>query len=170
MEPHRLDSHDSRERADPDCDRGATRAIATGGATYADIEGAAEEPQQPLEHPARPGYASSPSSSSVQRRRALWVDSRAPGIIAAEAGCDEVAEAIPIIGEAIAIIAVVADVASLAEVAAETGTSPWVIENEVNLTYQAHITINYDEAAASAWPATASTWTLKALIDGAIMP
>jgi hypothetical protein len=78
---------------------------------------------------------------------------------------NKIINAMPFIGEAIAVIEVVGDVATLAEVAAETIVSPWVIENEVNLTYQASVEISHDPVA-SGWPATASTWELSYLLDG----
>jgi hypothetical protein len=90
-------------------------------------------------------------------------------IIAGEASASKIEDAIPIIGEAIAIIEVVADIASLAEVAIETGTSPWVVANTINLTYQADITIQRDPRAAT-FPVTATGWTLTPKIDGGIMP
>jgi hypothetical protein len=86
--------------------------------------------------------------------------------IIAVGGGTKVADAIPIIGEVFGVLSLVGDVATLAEVGAETGTSPWVIENEVSLTYQANITIGYDTQEASGWPASAATWTLQPLIDG----
>ena len=53
----------------------------------------------------------------------------------------QIANAIPFIGEVLAVIAVPGDVATLAEVCTETIVAPWVIENEVNLTYPAKVTI-----------------------------
>ena len=47
-------------------------------------------------------------------------------------------------GEVVAVIEVVGDVATLAEVCAESIVAPWVIENEVQLTYPATITVNRD--------------------------
>ena len=100
----------------------------------------------------------------------MWYFWRDVGMtIAGEESFEAVTDAIPIIGEAIAIIEVAADVASLAEVAIETGTSPWVVANTVNLTYQAQITIQRDPRAAT-FPVTATAWTLTPKIDGGIMP
>jgi len=61
-------------------------------------------------------------------------------------------------------------VATLVEVGVETGTSPWVIENEVNLTYQATITISKDARVepGGTFPATARSYRLEALVDGAL--
>ena len=56
--------------------------------------------------------------------------------------------------------------ATLAEVAAETIVAPWVIENEVNLNYQATVTVKHDPDDAT-WPATASSWTLETKLDDA---
>jgi hypothetical protein len=91
------------------------------------------------------------------------------GIIAGQQSSLTVIAAIPIIGEAIAIIEVAADIASLAEVAIETGTSPWVVANTINLTYEPQITIQRDPRAAT-FPVTATAWTLTPKIDGGIMP
>ena len=84
-----------------------------------------------------------------------------------EEGASKVGEAIPLIGEAIAVIEIVGDAVTLAEVAAETLASPWVIENEVALTYQASVTISRDPRA-STFPATAVSWRMEALVDGAL--
>src|SRR5262249_2370053 len=43
--------------------------------------------------------------------------------------------ALPLIGEIIAVIELVGDVATLAEAIGETIASPWVIANEISLTY-----------------------------------
>jgi hypothetical protein len=56
---------------------------------------------------------------------------------------------------------------TLAEVAAETVVSPWVIENEVSLTYPATVTVARDPRS-STFPATAHSWRLEALVDGAV--
>jgi hypothetical protein len=90
-------------------------------------------------------------------------------VILAEQAADKLAESIPFIGEVVSAIELLADVASLAEVAAETIVSPWVIENEVTLTYQATVAVSHDPAA-SGWPATASSWELTPRLDGAVMP
>jgi hypothetical protein len=90
-------------------------------------------------------------------------------IVGGEESFQAVGKAIPIIGEAIAIIEVAADIASLAEVAIETGTSPWVVANTISLTYEPQITIQRDPRAAT-FPVTATGWTLTPKIDGGIMP
>ena len=80
---------------------------------------------------------------------------------------EKLLEAIPIIGQVLAVIAAVGDAATLAEVCAETIVSPWVIENEVSLTYDATIEISRDPRA-STFPTTARSWRLEALVDGAL--
>ena len=78
------------------------------------------------------------------------------------------ANAIPFIGEVIGIIETLGDAATLAEVCAETIIAPWVIENEVNVTYPATVTINRDPRDAT-FPATARNWQLEAKVDGAVV-
>jgi hypothetical protein len=79
----------------------------------------------------------------------------------------KVIEAIPIIGEMIAVMSIAGDVATLAEEATESAIAPWVIENEVNLTYQATVTVSRDLANnARTWPVTGRTWRLEAMVDG----
>jgi hypothetical protein len=78
-----------------------------------------------------------------------------------------IANAIPFIGEVLAAIAVIGDVATLAEECAETIVAPWVIENEVNLVYAAKVTASRDSTNSSTWPTTARNWSLQANIDGA---
>ena len=91
--------------------------------------------------------------------------SAAGPILASEAG-SKVVEAIPFIGQALAVIQAVGDAVTLAEVTAETIVSPWVIENEVSLTYGATVTINKDSRDPT-FPATARSWRLEASVDGA---
>ncbi len=80
---------------------------------------------------------------------------------------DKLLDSIPIIGEVLAVIAAAGDAATLAEVCEETTVSPWVIENEVSLTYPATVTISRDPRS-STWPVTARSWRLEALVDGAL--
>jgi hypothetical protein len=80
---------------------------------------------------------------------------------------EKIAEAIPIIGQVLAVIAAIGDAATLAEACGETITSPWVIENEVTVTYDAEVTISRDPRSAT-FPATARSWRLEALVDGAL--
>ena len=58
--------------------------------------------------------------------------------------------------------------ATLAEECAETIVAPWVIENEVNLTYPATVTVSIDRSQASTFPVTAVSWSLEAKVDGAV--
>jgi hypothetical protein len=88
--------------------------------------------------------------------------------VAAAETAEKILDAIPIIGEVLAVIATVGDGATLAEVAFETLASPWAIENEISLTYQAKVTVSVDKDNASTWPATARSWRLEALVDGAL--
>jgi hypothetical protein len=74
---------------------------------------------------------------------------------------------VPFIGQVLAITSAVGDAVTLAEVAAETTISPWVIENEVSLTYPATVTISRDPRS-STFPVTARSWRLEALVDGAL--
>ena len=142
----------------------AALAIASGGATYADFKAN--------------GWSLSniwsilESLSSVIPKiifgpatQGFWFNV-ATEIIGGFAG-SRLAEAIPYIGEVIALIEAVGDAATLAEVCAETIMSPWVIENEVTLTYSATITINHDPAD-STFPKTATSWRLEAKVDGAV--
>ena len=66
------------------------------------------------------------------------------------------------------MIEVLGDIATLAEVVAETIVAPWVIENEINLTYPATITVSRDKDEDATWPATAVSWQLEAKVDGAV--
>jgi hypothetical protein len=81
---------------------------------------------------------------------------------------DKLTEAIPGIGEVVAIIEAAGDAITLAEAVTETIISPWVIENEVNLTYPAMITINHDPLDAT-FPKTARSYRLEAKVDGAVV-
>ncbi len=83
----------------------------------------------------------------------------------------KIVEALPIIGEVIAVLSVVGDIATLAEVAAETIVSPWVIENEVSLTYDATIEIHPDpkSTGGNTFPKTAKSWRLEGLVEGALV-
>ena len=61
-----------------------------------------------------------------------------------------------------------ADIVTLAEVGIETIVSPWVIENEVSLTYAATVTINRSvDPPDATFPRSATSWQLQANIDGA---
>jgi hypothetical protein len=98
----------------------------------------------------------SPAASS------LWAEAAADILLYESA--TKLLNAIPFLGEFVAIVETLGDVATLAEVLAETIVAPWVIENEVNLTYQATVTIS---PQYTIFPATARSWRLEALVDGA---
>jgi hypothetical protein len=75
---------------------------------------------------------------------------------------DAAQDAIPLIGEILAVVEEAADLATLAEAIADTITTPWVIENEVNLSYTTTLTIQKDPTAAT-FPTEASTFTVQAI-------
>ncbi|MBV9426081.1 MAG: hypothetical protein JOZ98_24465, partial [Solirubrobacterales bacterium] len=89
-------------------------------------------------------------------------------IIAADATADAIIEAIPTIGQVITALEVIGDAATLAEALAETVACPWVIENEVTLTYKASVTVSHDPCATS-FPPAAKSWRLEAKVDGALV-
>jgi hypothetical protein len=80
----------------------------------------------------------------------------------------KIEDAIPFIGQVIAVVEAVGDAITLGEACDETIISPWVIENEVNLTYPATITIDRDPQDAT-FPKTARSYRLEAKIDGAVV-
>ena len=67
------------------------------------------------------------------------------------------------------MIEVVGDVVTLAEVCAETIVAPWVIENEVTLTYPATVTISPAILGTATFPVKAVSWQLEAKVDGAVV-
>jgi hypothetical protein len=85
-------------------------------------------------------------------------------------GVQKALEAIPMIGQVVALISAIGDAITLVEAIAETIVSPWVIENEVTLTYQATVTISRDPSTGpgGTFPTTAQKWRLEALVDGAL--
>lgn len=87
-------------------------------------------------------------------------------ILGDEAG-SKLISALPVIGEVLDTLDLLGDIASLAEVTAESLSSPWVIENEVSVNYTATVTISIDTSQASTFPVTARSWRLEALVDGA---
>ena len=99
------------------------------------------------------------------RAAALW-EKVAEAVLQGQTA-SKVIDFLPVFGQWFGILSAVGDVATLAEVATETVISPWVIENEVSLTYPATVTIARD-AHASTFPATAHSWRLEALVDGAV--
>ncbi len=98
--------------------------------------------------------------------RALWAN--LAGVIAGLLGASKLSDAIPFIGQVIAVIEAVGDAVTLGEVCDESIVAPWVIENEVTLTYPATITINRDTRDAT-FPQTAVSYQLEAKVDGALV-
>ena len=95
----------------------------------------------------------------------LWVSVALT--IVGEETAGKVINAIPLIGEIIAVIEVVGDAATLAEAIGETAASPWVIANQISITYAVTVTVSHDPIV-SIWPETARSWRLEAKIDGAV--
>jgi hypothetical protein len=83
------------------------------------------------------------------------------------AGSSAVTDALPFVGQYLAVWSLAGDEASLVEVGLETGISPWVIENEISLTYAVTVTVARD-ARSSTFPATARSWRLETLVDGGL--
>jgi len=95
----------------------------------------------------------------------LWKD--IGKLIIEQEGATKTISSIPFIGQVFGIAAFANDALTLAEVAAEAVISPWVIENEVSLTYPATVTIARDPRS-STFPASARSWRLEALVDEAV--
>ena len=100
---------------------------------------------------------------------AFWA--KVAATVVADEGAERVSDAIPFVGQVLAIVAAVGDAVTLAEAIGETIASPWVIENEVSLQYAATVTVSPDPRTATppaspAWPATARSWRIEAKIDG----
>jgi hypothetical protein len=149
----------------------AAMAVASGGATYAAISGQGGNGSiwETLLGMATviPKILFSPQIL-INTGAGELIAELAATIIADLTG-EKASEAVPIVGQVMAIVAVVGDVATLAEVATETTIAPWVIANEISLTYPASITIDRDPNAAT-FPVTARNWTLQPKIDGSVMP
>jgi hypothetical protein len=150
----------------------AAMAVASGGATYADISGQGGSTTNIWETllalaTVIPKILFSPQILFGTGAGELIAELAAT--IFANLGADKAAEAVPLVGQVMAIVAAVGDAATLAEVATETIIAPWVIENEISLSYPATITINRDPRAAT-FPVTATNWSLQAKIDGSLMP
>jgi hypothetical protein len=90
------------------------------------------------------------------------------GAILANETASKVIESLPLIGQVLAAVEAVGDAVTLAEVCTETILSPWVIENEVTLTYKSTVTISHDPCAAT-FPTTARSWRLEPKVDGAVV-
>ena len=87
--------------------------------------------------------------------------------LAEQIGGMKLIDAIPFLGQVFGVVSAVGDALTLAEVAAETVVSPWVIENEVSLSYAASVSVARDPRS-STFPASARSWRLDALVDGAV--
>ncbi len=140
-------------------------SVATGGATYADVtnnKGDLSNLWSIL------GIMGSVVPKLVFNKGAFGdlFGALAEAILTQEAA-SKVIEAIPLVGELYEVVAIAGDVATLAEAIGETVASPWVIENQVSLTYPATVTVSRDPRAAT-WPVTARSWRLEAQIDGAV--
>ena len=140
----------------------AATAVAAGGATYADIAdngGSTANIWSILLGAASviPKIIFSPTSSLLKDLAAAVLSSEAAA---------RVEDAIPIVGQVLAIAEAVGDAATLAEVCLESALCPWVIENEVSLQYPARVKIKPDPRNHGDFPATAKSWRLEAKIDG----
>ncbi len=142
----------------------ATVALASGGATYLDITNSGENVNNLWSILLGLGTVI-PKIIFNPNGLALWLT--VGSALLAEVAAEKLLDAIPFVGEVVAIVSAIGDVATLAEVCAETIVAPWVIENEVSLTYPAKITISRDPRS-STFPATATSWRLEALIDGTL--
>jgi hypothetical protein len=92
-----------------------------------------------------------------------WI--KVAGAIVGTGSADKILQAIPVIGELIAVLTLAGDIATLGEVAVESALCPWVIENEVSLTYAATVTIHH-ATDDSTFPRTATSYSLTAQVDG----
>jgi hypothetical protein len=140
-----------------------TTVVCSGGATYLDIAHSGETITNLWNLLLRmativPKVIFNPKAATVWRKVAT--------ALLEDETTEKVLDALPFIGQVLAVAAAVGDALTLAEVAAETAISPWVIENEVSLTYKATVTISRDPRSAT-FPVTARTWRLEALVDGA---
>ncbi len=101
-------------------------------------------------------------------RTVAQVFGKAGIIILRQVAGEQVLRAIPTIGLVLGALEAAGDIATLAEVCAESVICPWVIENEVTLTYKASVTVSHDPCAAS-FPPAAKSWRLEAKVDGALV-
>jgi hypothetical protein len=142
-------------------------ATAAGGATYADIKNSGGNLDNLWGILASLGSIIPKVVFNPKAAPLYFAVARALlGRIAAQ----KVVDALPVIGEVVAIISIIGDTVTLAEAIGETIASPWVIENEVTLTYQATVTISRDPSGGpgGTFPVTAQKWRLEALVDGAL--
>jgi hypothetical protein len=142
----------------------ATVAVASGGATYLQVKSRGENLDNLWGTLVGLG---SVIPKVIFNARSIGIWAQVAEAIVGQEAADRIINAIPGIGETYALVSIAGDVATLAEVAAETLISPWVIENEVSLTYPVEVTVSRDPRS-STWPATARSWRLEALVDGAL--
>jgi hypothetical protein len=78
-----------------------------------------------------------------------------------------ITKAIPVMGEVFGALAAAGDLAQMMTCAAEMSAAPWVIDNDVRVTYAATITMSHDTQDSS-WPRGAGgvTYTLSCVTDG----
>jgi len=140
--------------------------LAAGGATYADIannNGSTANIWSILLSLGSviPKVLFNPAATST------WLGIAA--VIAAGETADTLIKAIPLIGQIIGVIMAAGDLVTLAEAIGETAASPWVIANQISLTYPATVTVSHDPRSPT-WPVTARSWRIDATIDGATAP
>jgi hypothetical protein len=145
---------------------GLALTVVSGGALYLDIEHAGENVHNLWNLILRLATAIPKLLCGGAAAASAFWGLIAP-LVLSEAGAHVFFNVLPVIGQYLAIASAVGDLASLAEVAVETGLSPWVIENEVSLTYPVSVSVARD-VRSSTFPATARSWRLEALVDGAV--
>jgi hypothetical protein len=143
----------------------AATAVASGVATYEDVK--ANGGPANLWNILLSLASVIPKFIFAPRQGSQLLGSVAGAVLASEAGSKIVA-ALPIIGQVLAAAEAVGDAITLAEVCTETIIAPWVIENEVSLTYKATVTISRDPCAAT-FPATARSFQLQPKVDGSVV-
>ena len=144
----------------------AALSVAAGAETYASISangGGTENIWSIL----LPMAGAIPKMIFNPAKTSFWLDVAVA--ITAGVTATELVHAIPFIGEAIAVIEAVGDAVTLAEVCAETIVSPWVIENEVNLTYPATVTIVDRSESGVDVSGRGGVMAVEAKIDGAVV-
>ena len=87
------------------------------------------------------------------------------GAIVGSGSVDNILQAIPVIGELIAVLTLAGTRDVGGGRCTESAMFPWVIENEVSLTYAATVTINHATNDAT-FPRTATSYSLTAQVDG----
>jgi hypothetical protein len=143
---------------------GFARLVLYGGATYADVAHRGENVNNLWN--LLLGFASViPKLIFNPKVVRLWSD--VGKVVWTNAGMSRVVGAIPMLGQVFGVVSAVGDALTLAEVGAETVISPWVIENEVSLSYPVTVTVSRDPRS-STFPASARSWRLEALVDGAV--